>query len=166
MAQKIAKYLGNLCKKSWLQELLKNAKSGHTGYIVRSKTTFVVVSGRASRQLDKRLLVVVVVGPIIVIIISRWLPIIECGTTYCLPMAYPDHKHPQVRGAAIAQWICMRLPSWCPGFESQAHHLRFYHLQYFYYIIHVKRTQINKKRPGLVHFCKKTSSGQWLWRSG
>ena len=95
MAQKIAKYLGNLCKKSWLQELLKNAKSGHTGYIVRSKTTIVVVSGRASRQLDKRLLVVVV-GPIIVIIISRWLPIIECGTTYCLPMAYPDHKHPQV----------------------------------------------------------------------
>ena len=27
--------------------------------------------------------------------------------------------------AAIAQWIRMRLPSFCPGFESQAHHLLF-----------------------------------------
>ena len=31
-------------------------------------------------------------------------------------------------GAAIAQWICLRLPFCCPGFESQAHHLRFYYL--------------------------------------
>ena len=30
------------------------------------------------------------------------------------------------RGAAIAQWIRLRLPSWRPGFESQAHHLRFF----------------------------------------
>ena len=27
------------------------------------------------------------------------------------------------RGAAIVQWIHLRLPSCCPGFESQAHHL-------------------------------------------
>ena len=31
-------------------------------------------------------------------------------------------------GAAIAQWIRLRLPSRRPGFESQAHHLRFFHL--------------------------------------
>ena len=30
------------------------------------------------------------------------------------------------RGATIAQWIRLRLPSCRPGFESQAHHLRFY----------------------------------------
>ena len=29
-------------------------------------------------------------------------------------------------GAAIAQWISLRLPFRCPGFESRAHHLRFY----------------------------------------
>ena len=29
-------------------------------------------------------------------------------------------------GAAIAQWIRLRLPSGCPGFEFQAHHLCFY----------------------------------------
>ena len=28
-----------------------------------------------------------------------------------------------LRGAAIAQWICLRPPSWHPGFESQAHRL-------------------------------------------
>ena len=33
-----------------------------------------------------------------------------------------------LRGAAIAQWIRLRLPSRRPGFESQAHHLRFFHL--------------------------------------
>ena len=29
-------------------------------------------------------------------------------------------------GAAIAQWIRLRLPSYRPGFESQANHLRFF----------------------------------------
>ena len=28
--------------------------------------------------------------------------------------------------AAIAQWIRLRLPSCRPGYESQAHHLRFF----------------------------------------
>ena len=28
-------------------------------------------------------------------------------------------------GAAIAQWIRLSLPTYYPGFESQAHHLRF-----------------------------------------
>ena len=30
--------------------------------------------------------------------------------------------------AAIAQWISLHLPSYGPGFESQAHDFRFYHL--------------------------------------
>ena len=29
-------------------------------------------------------------------------------------------------GAAAAQWIRLCLPSYRPGFESQAHHLRFF----------------------------------------
>ena len=31
-------------------------------------------------------------------------------------------------GAVIAQWICLRLPSCHPRFESQVHHLHFFHL--------------------------------------
>ena len=31
----------------------------------------------------------------------------------------------QLRGAAIAQWIRLRLLFCCPGFESQAYHLSF-----------------------------------------
>ena len=34
------------------------------------------------------------------------------------------------RGAAVAQWICLRLPSCHPGFESQAHHLCFYQFKF------------------------------------
>ena len=60
----------------------------------------------------------------------------------------------RTRGAAIARWICLCLPSCIPGFESQAHHLCFYHLQYLCYICHVKRTKINKKRPSLAHLKK------------
>ena len=37
--------------------------------------------------------------------------------------------HSDQRGkAAIAQWNRLYLPSCCPRFESQAHHLRLYHL--------------------------------------
>ena len=62
-------------------------------------------------------------------------------------------------GAAIAQWIRLRLPSCHPRFKSQAHHLRFFQFILFkLYICHlnwnVKRTKINKKRPGLAHFKK------------
>ena len=32
------------------------------------------------------------------------------------------------RGAAIAQWIRLRIQSYQPGFENQAHNLRFFHL--------------------------------------
>ena len=63
------------------------------------------------------------------------------------------YKH---RGAAIAQWTHLRLSSCRLGFESQAHHLHFFQLILFLlYIGHlnwnVKRTKINKKRPGLAH---------------
>ena len=42
--------------------------------------------------------------------------------------------------------FCLRLPSCCPGFESQAHHLRFY--QFIFELCDVKRTKINKKGAG------------------
>ena len=43
-------------------------------------------------------------------------------------------------GAAIAQWICLRLPSCGPRFESQAHHLCFYHL-YSNFVLHLSLCQ-------------------------
>ena len=54
-------------------------------------------------------------------------------------------------GAAIAPWIRLRLPSCCPGFESQAHHLCFHQ---FIKLCNVEKTKINKNRPGLAHFFK------------
>ena len=30
--------------------------------------------------------------------------------------------------AAIAQWVCLYLPSYRPGFESQTHHLCFFNI--------------------------------------
>ena len=47
----------------------------------------------------------------------------------------------------MAQWICLCLPSRCPGFESQAHHLRFHQ---FVELCSVEKTIVNKKRPGLA----------------
>ena len=60
-------------------------------------------------------------------------------------------------GAPIAQWIRLRLPSCRPGFESQAHHLRFFQFILFkLYICHlnwnVKRTKINKNEAGIGPF--------------
>ena len=57
------------------------------------------------------------------------------------------------RGAAIAQWIGLRLPSCCPGFKYQAHNLRFF--QFIFELGQMEKTKINKKRPGLAHFFKK-----------
>ena len=46
------------------------------------------------------------------------------------PLEFLSHKNRQIkhwrRGAAIVQWIHLRLPSCCPGFESLANHLSFY----------------------------------------
>ena len=67
-----------------------------------------------------------------------------------------------VKGAAIAQWICLILPSCRPGFDSQACHLRFFSfiVKFVLYLSMrcEKRTKI-KKRPGLAHlFLKKRIS--------
>ena len=56
-------------------------------------------------------------------------------------------------GAAIAQWIHLQLPFCHPGFESQAHHQRFY--QFIFDLCRVEKTKINKKSPGFAHFFKK-----------
>ena len=45
---------------------------------------------------------------------------------FCCWINLKENGH---RGAAIAQLICLLLPSCCPGFKSQAHHQRFFHLQ-------------------------------------
>ena len=67
-----------------------------------------------------------------------------------------------IGGAAIAQWIFLRLPSCHPGLKSQAHHLCFFQFILFKFYIcqlnwNVKRTKINKKRPRLALF-KKTKN--------
>ena len=53
------------------------------------------------------------------------------------------------KSAAIAQWIRLWLPSCCPSFKSQAHHLQFY--QFIFELCHTEKTKIIKKRPGLAH---------------
>ena len=70
----------------------------------------------------------------------------------CLPLNH--HQHFGIYGGLnIALWIHLCQSSCCPGFESQAHHLCFYHFKSFLcFTCHVKRTKINKKRPGLVHY--------------
>ena len=51
--------------------------------------------------------------------------------------------------AAIVQWIRLPLPSCRPGFESQAHHLRFHR---FIELCNVEKTKINKKEAGIGTF--------------
>ena len=78
-----------------------------------------------------------------------------------------------LRAATIAQWFRQRLPSCSSWFESQTQHLRFFDLcgSRWVCICHldwnVKRTKVNKKRPGLAHFFKKTSEllHNTLWLS-
>ena len=41
-----------------------------------------------------------------------------------------ERKKERKGGAAVAQWICSRLPSCHPRFESQAHHLRFFQFKF------------------------------------
>ena len=47
-------------------------------------------------------------------------------------------------GAVITQWIHFAHTT-----ESQAHHPHFY--QFIFELRHVKKTKINKKRPGMAH---------------
>ena len=49
-------------------------------------------------------------------------------------------------GTAITQWIHLCLPSCCPRFESQAHHLCFYQLKFEFKLKHVEMMKINRKR--------------------
>ena len=56
------------------------------------------------------------------------------------------------RGAAIPQWIRLRIPSCRPGFESQAYHLSFYS----FIIVSCRKDENKQKRPGLAHL-KKTN---------
>ena len=76
---------------------------------------------------------------------SNWNLLIGCS--------WSRDKFPPIRGATVVQWIQLRLPSCHPGFESQAHHLRFY--QIIFELWHVGWTKINRERPGLPHFLKK-----------
>ena len=46
-------------------------------------------------------------------------------------------------GAAVAQWICLRIPSYRPRFKSQAHRLWFY--QIIFDLWHVEKTKISNK---------------------
>ena len=61
-------------------------------------------------------------------------------------------------GAAIAQWICLRLPSCCRGFTSQSHHQHFYQFKIEFKLWRVEKTKINKKKPGLAHLLNKKTS--------
>ena len=54
---------------------------------------------------------------------------------------------------AIAQWICLQLPSCHPGFESQAHDLHF--CQFIFELGRVEKTKITKRgrdRPIFKNF--------------
>ena len=51
-----------------------------------------------------------------------------------------------IRGAIIAQWIRLCLPSCHPGFEYKAHHPRFHQ---FIELCNVEKTKISKKEAGI-----------------
>ena len=75
-------------------------------------------------------------------------------------MTCPFKEHRIVRGAASAQWIRLRLPSFCPRFESQAYHPRIY--QFIFELCSVEKMKINKKRPGLARLNKRKGEGEKL----
>ena len=60
-----------------------------------------------------------------------------------------------IRGAIIAQWIRLCLPSCHPGFEYKAHHLRFHQ---FIELCNVEKTKINRKDAQTGPFLKNKSS--------
>ena len=51
--------------------------------------------------------------------------------------------------AAIVQWLCLRLPSCRPGFESHAQHLCFFPSNFNF---NVKKDKLCKNGPGLATF--------------
>ena len=44
-------------------------------------------------------------------------------------------------GSAIAQWIRLRLPSCGPGFESQAHYLRFLNKKHLFTVNYIEKSK-------------------------
>ena len=65
-------------------------------------------------------------------------------------------KMQQLWGAAITQWICLYLPSSCPGFESQAHHLCFFQIVYLSFELECEKNKNNQKDAGIGPFLKKS----------
>ena len=66
-----------------------------------------------------------------------------------------------IRVAAIAPWFHLRLPSRGPGFESQAHHLRFF--QYVLLKLYQENNENKqKKRLGLAHFLQLLDKNTFL----
>ena len=56
-----------------------------------------------------------------------------------------------VRGAAIAHWIRLHLPSCRPG-SSPKHAIYDFSFKVFVLYLSFEKNKINKKRPGLAHF--------------
>ena len=59
-------------------------------------------------------------------------------------------------GTAIAQWICLRLPSGGPWFKSQVLHLRFVHLKYI-----VLKDENKQKEAGFGPYLETSDSKAW-----
>ena len=59
--------------------------------------------------------------------------------------------------AAIAPWFRLRLPSCSPGFESQAHHLRFFQ---FVLKLYRENNKNKQKEAGIGPFFKALTSYQ------
>ena len=59
------------------------------------------------------------------------------------------------KGAAITQWIRLCLPFCRPGFESQAHHLHFYHYSQFVLYLSCEKNEIKQKEAGFEPFKKR-----------
>ena len=57
-------------------------------------------------------------------------------------------------GAAIAQWIRLRLPSSHPGFESQAYHLCFFQIIYLSFELGCEKNENKQKEAGIGPFKK------------
>ena len=100
-------------------------------------------------------------------LVTQWLtqpPLLRCSAflnfdlILCLvPLLFRQRN--LFWGAAIAQWIHLRLPSCRPGFDSQALHLCFYHLlcnSYYICTLLWKRSKINQKEAGFGPFLRKT----------
>ena len=74
----------------------------------------------------------------------------DAGTIFCSNKQW---------GAAIAPWYRLRLPSCGPGFESQAHHLRFFQFVLLKLLLELEKNENKQKEAGIgPYFFKKTMS--------